>query len=159
MTDPDPAGILTALSADAASGGASTLVLKTLLMIVLILINGFFSCSEIAVLSLNDKRIDKLAEEGSKKAKKVKKLTANTIKKCPKLRKIIFRFNSVKAAKKCKIGKQKKINNKKRIKVKAIIRNRKAKTRKSRAFKKAYRKRLAKSFGKKAKISVVYSKK
>ena len=78
MTDPDPAGILTALSADAASGGASTLVLKTLLMIVLILINGFFSCSEIAVLSLNDKRIDKLAEEGSKKAKKVKKLTANS---------------------------------------------------------------------------------
>ena len=90
--------------------------------------------------------------------KNVKKLKANTIKKCPKLRKITFRFNSVKDAKKCKVGKQKKINNKKRIKVKAIIRNRKAKTRKSRAFKKAYRKRLAKSFGRKAKISVVYSK-
>ena len=89
----------------------------------------------------------------------VKKLKANTIKKCPKLKKIIFRFKSVKAAKKCKVGKQKKINNKKRLKIKAIIRNRKAKSRKSKAFKKAYRKKLARSFGKKAKISVVYSRK
>lgn len=78
MTDPDPAGILTAVTADAGSGSTSTLILKTLLMIALILVNGFFSCSEIAVLSLNDKRIDKLAEDGSKKAKKVKKLTSNS---------------------------------------------------------------------------------
>ncbi|MBQ6018730.1 MAG: HlyC/CorC family transporter [Clostridia bacterium] len=78
MTDPDPAGILTAVAADTGNANASALILKTLLMITLVLVNGFFSCSEIAVLSLNDKRIDKLADEGSKKAKKVKKLTSNS---------------------------------------------------------------------------------
>ena len=47
------------------------------LLFVLILVNAFFAMSEIAIISLNDNMIDKLAEEGHKKAKLVKKLTEN----------------------------------------------------------------------------------
>ncbi len=54
-----------------------SLIFKLILLFVLILINAFFAMSEIAIISLNDNMIDKLAEEGHKKAKKVKKLTDN----------------------------------------------------------------------------------
>ena len=54
------------------------LFLKLLLLLVLILVNAFFAMSEIAVISLNDAKIDKMAEEGHKKAKKVVKLTENS---------------------------------------------------------------------------------
>ena len=46
------------------------LFLKLLLLLVLILVNAFFAMSEIAVISLNDAKIDKMAEEGHKKAKR-----------------------------------------------------------------------------------------
>ncbi len=61
MDDPDPANIL----------------VKLLLLLVLILLNAFFAMSEIAIISLNDTKIKKMAEEGHKKAKKVLKLTEN----------------------------------------------------------------------------------
>ncbi len=54
------------------------IILKLVLLIILILVNAFFSMSEIAIISLNDNKIDKMAEEGHKKAKMVAKLTANS---------------------------------------------------------------------------------
>ena len=63
MDDPDP---------------ATGILLHLVLLLVLILINAFFAMSEIAVISLNDNKIEHLAEEGHKKAKQVKKLTENS---------------------------------------------------------------------------------
>ena len=54
-----------------------SLVFSIVLLFVLILVNAFFAMSEMAIVSLNDNMIDKLAEEGHKKAKKIKKLTEN----------------------------------------------------------------------------------
>ena len=68
MSDPDPGSMFTLLAASAQNGtSTTTLVLQTVLMIVLIFVNAFFACSEIAVISLNDKKIEKLASEGHKK--------------------------------------------------------------------------------------------
>ena len=57
--DPDPANVIWQL----------------VLLAVLILINAFFAMSEIAVISLNDSKMKKLAEEGHKKARRILKLT------------------------------------------------------------------------------------
>lgn len=54
-----------------------SIIFKLLLLFVLILVNAFFAMSEIAIISLNDNMIDKLAEDGDKKAKQIKKLTEN----------------------------------------------------------------------------------
>ncbi len=54
------------------------LIMKLLLLLLLVLINAFFAMSEIAVISLNDAKIAKMAEEGNKKAKKIIKLTENS---------------------------------------------------------------------------------
>lgn len=54
------------------------LVLKILLLFILILINAFFAMSEIAIISLNDNKIKRMAEEGDKKAKKLVKLTSDS---------------------------------------------------------------------------------
>lgn len=62
MDDPDPASIL----------------LKLLLLLVLILINAFFAMSEIAVISLNDAKMEKMAKEGNKKARQILRLTKNS---------------------------------------------------------------------------------
>lgn len=80
MSDPDPGSILTLLAntAGGMSPTAASLIFKTLLMVFLIFVNAFFACSEIAVISLNDKKIDKLASEGHKKAKLIQKLTKNS---------------------------------------------------------------------------------
>ena len=56
---------------------ATSLVLKIVLLLVLILINAFFAMSEIAIISLNDAKLEKQAQEGNKKAKKLLKLTSN----------------------------------------------------------------------------------
>ncbi len=53
-------------------------VLSILLLFVLILVNAFFAASEIAVITLNDNKLRKMAEDGNKKAKKVLKLTENS---------------------------------------------------------------------------------
>ncbi len=61
--DPDPTG---------------NLVWQLVLLLVLILVNAFFAASEIAIISLNDNKIRKMAEDGHKKAKKVLALTENS---------------------------------------------------------------------------------
>ena len=48
-----------------------------LLLILLILINAFFAASEIAFISLNDAKIDLMAKDGDKRAKKIKKMLEN----------------------------------------------------------------------------------
>ena len=81
MDDPYPANILniaTTLAADDGNTTVISIILKLVLLFVLILINAFFAMSEIAIISLNDTKIDKLAEEGHKKAKQLQKLTQNS---------------------------------------------------------------------------------
>ncbi len=43
--------------------------------IVLILLNAIFACAEIAVLSVSEVKLEKMAEEGDKRAKRLRKLT------------------------------------------------------------------------------------
>ncbi len=81
MDDPYPANILNLAAEAVTTDGdisAVSIVLKILLLFVLILVNAFFAMSEIAIISLNDTKIDKLAEEGHKKAKQIQKLTQNS---------------------------------------------------------------------------------
>ena len=52
-----------------------SIILKIVILFALILVNAFFAMSEIAVISLNDNKIEKMAESGNKKAKQIKKLT------------------------------------------------------------------------------------
>ena len=54
-----------------------SIIFKLVLLFILILVNAFFAMSEIAIISLNDNMIEKLAEEGHKKAKMILKLTEN----------------------------------------------------------------------------------
>lgn len=75
MDDPGPA-IFMAVSN--ASPDAVSVILKLLLLFALILVNAFFAMSEIAIISLNDTKMQKLAEEGNKKAKQIVKLTENS---------------------------------------------------------------------------------
>jgi|LSQX01.2.fsa_nt_gb CBS domain containing-hemolysin-like protein len=51
-----------------------TLVLQILLLLFLVGVNAFFAASEIAVISLNDRKVEKMAEDGDKKAKILLKL-------------------------------------------------------------------------------------
>ena len=44
---------------------------QILLQLILIMVNAFFACAEIAVVSLNEKKMEKLADEGDKKAAKI----------------------------------------------------------------------------------------
>ena len=48
------------------------------LLAVLILINGFFSAAEIAVITLNDNKVKRMAENGNRKAQTIMKLTGNS---------------------------------------------------------------------------------
>lgn len=49
-------------------GGSGSIWFKLLLILIFVLINGFFSASEMAVVSLNDNKIRKEAEDGDRKA-------------------------------------------------------------------------------------------
>ncbi len=55
-----------------------SLIIKIVLLLVLILVNAFFAMSELAIISLNDNKIEKMAEDGNKKAKRIVKLTENS---------------------------------------------------------------------------------
>lgn len=46
-----------------------------LIQIVLIALNAVFASAELAVLSVNEGKIDRLAEQGNRKAKRLRKLT------------------------------------------------------------------------------------
>ena len=52
-----------------------SIIFNLLLLFVLVLVNAFFAMSEIAIISLNDTKMQRMAEEGNKKAKKVLKLS------------------------------------------------------------------------------------
>ena len=53
------------------------IVLPLLLQLVLIMLNAIFACAEIAVISTNEAKLNKLISEGNKKAKTLQKLTSN----------------------------------------------------------------------------------
>ncbi len=55
-----------------------SIIFQIITLFALILVNAFFAMSEMAVVSLNDNKIDKMAEQGHKKAKQIQKLTENT---------------------------------------------------------------------------------
>ncbi len=55
-----------------------SIILQIVILFALIFVNAFFAMSEMAVVTLNDNKIDKMAEQGNKKAKQIKKLTENT---------------------------------------------------------------------------------
>lgn len=57
---------------------AGDFLLKLFLLILLILVNAFFAASEIAIITLNDNKIRKMAEDGHKKAQQVLKLTSDS---------------------------------------------------------------------------------
>ena len=61
--DPDPSG---------------NILWQIVLLIVLIALNAFFAAGEIALISLNETKMEKLAEDGDKKAKKICKLLQNS---------------------------------------------------------------------------------
>ena len=80
---PEPAGsllpgpiLMSVQQADLPAGTHPAL--SILLLFVLILVNAFFAASEIAVITLNDNKIKKMAEDGDKRAAKVLKLTENS---------------------------------------------------------------------------------
>ena len=54
---------------------ANTIVLMILLQVVLILLNAVFACAEIAVISMNDNKLNKMATDGDKRAIRLVKLT------------------------------------------------------------------------------------
>lgn len=58
--------------------GPANLIFQVVLLFVLIFVNAFFAMSEIAIISLNDNKIAKMAEEGNKRAKQVLKLTKDS---------------------------------------------------------------------------------
>ena len=45
-----------------------------IILLILILLNAFFAASEMAYVSLNDAKIEKMAKEGNKKAKQIDKM-------------------------------------------------------------------------------------
>ncbi len=83
MDDPGPNFILAQVVQNITQTEASIgsvigdVALKVVLLLVLILVNAYFAMAEIAVISLNDAKMEKMAEEGNKKARLVLKLTKN----------------------------------------------------------------------------------
>ena len=58
------------------SVNTSSFLVDLLIIVLLIVINGFFSASEMAIITLNDNKIKRKAEEGDKKAGQIYKLTS-----------------------------------------------------------------------------------
>lgn len=56
------------------------ITMQLLLQVFLIILNAFFAATEIAVISLNEKKVKSLAESGDKKAKKMLKMIDNPTK-------------------------------------------------------------------------------
>lgn len=54
--------------------------LMLLFQVALIALNAIFACAEIAVISVGDSKLERLAEDGDKRAKKLLKLTSNPAK-------------------------------------------------------------------------------
>jgi len=56
------------------NGGGAAILLDLLVLLVLILVNAFFAATEIAIISLNDSRVRKQAEDGDPVSKRIHKL-------------------------------------------------------------------------------------
>ena len=52
-----------------------SIIFMILLQVVLIALNAIFACAEIAIISMNDNKMNKMASEGDKRAKRLVKLT------------------------------------------------------------------------------------
>ena len=59
-------------------GPATSILMPILVLFLLIIVNAFFAMSEIAIITLNNNKIARMAEEGDKKAGQVLKLTSNS---------------------------------------------------------------------------------
>ena len=55
---------------------ASTIIFMILLQVVLIALNAVFACAEIAIISINDNKLAKMAAEGDKRAVRLARLTS-----------------------------------------------------------------------------------
>ncbi len=53
------------------------MLLQLLVLLILILLNAFFAASEMAFISLNDAKVEKLAKEGNKKAQSIQAMLKN----------------------------------------------------------------------------------
>lgn len=51
--------------------------MQVIVIIILIMLNAFFAASEMAFVSLNDNKIDKMAKDGNKKAKRIQNMLVN----------------------------------------------------------------------------------
>lgn len=71
--DPDSSMVVPLLNASATDSGSNPLI-YIIILIALIFVNGFFSASEMAMVTLNDAKLKLAAEDGNRKAKKVQKL-------------------------------------------------------------------------------------
>ncbi|MDR1563807.1 MAG: hemolysin family protein [Oscillospiraceae bacterium] len=56
----------------------TNIIFKLLILVLLILCNAFFAMSEIAIITLNDNKIRKMADSGHKKAKRILALTQDS---------------------------------------------------------------------------------
>ncbi len=76
--DPDSShcimGLLSAAGTASAAQTGNDVLLKLVILVCLIIINAFFAMSEIAIISLNDAKLSRQAEEGNKKALLVMRL-------------------------------------------------------------------------------------
>ena len=61
----------------------SDIVGSILLQVVLIAVNAVFACAEIAVVSCNDAKLEKMAQEGNKRAAKLRTGTPESITSIP----------------------------------------------------------------------------
>lgn len=76
--DPDGSRILlTASVASAQTGDWGSTLLQLLILVLLIFFNAFFAASEIAIITLNDNKLKKDAEDGNKKAGILMRMTSN----------------------------------------------------------------------------------
>ena len=53
----------------------NSIIFMILLQVVLIMLNAIFACAEIAVISMNDNKLAKMAADGDKRAIRLEKLT------------------------------------------------------------------------------------
>lgn len=87
MDDPDPGSTFGLLSAganllpqllNAERVTTDGILLKLFILFMLILVNAFFAMSEIAIVSLSDTKLEKLASQGHKKSLQILALTQNS---------------------------------------------------------------------------------
>lgn len=57
-------------------GASNSIIFMILLQVVLIALNAVFACAEIAIISMNDTKLAKMAQEGDKRAVRLARLTS-----------------------------------------------------------------------------------